>query len=224
MRRKGAGFTLIELLVVIAIIAILAAILFPVFARARENARKSSCQSNVKQLAQGVMMYAQDYDETLLDHCGQTTGICWAAGIFPYIKNVDVYYCPSSGIPRTTGWLYEFGIYRTADLGSSILFDPQLPRSYAWNLMIDNLRLSQIDKPAQVICIADSDGTGWTAPMNTCIGFTSFGATAACAAEYAHMQPRHMDGMILAFVDGHVKWYTAQAILAGFRNGTLLPS
>ncbi|NLC56989.1 MAG: DUF1559 domain-containing protein [Armatimonadetes bacterium] len=221
MRRKGAGFTLIELLVVIAIIAILAAILFPVFARARENARKSSCQSNVKQLAQGVMMYAQDYDETLLDHCGQTSGICWAAGIFPYIKNVDVYYCPSSGFSKSD---YVFGRYRSADLSAMFDFNPPLPRSYAWNLLIDNLRLSQIDKPAQVVCIADSDGFGYMAPTHSCIGFTSFGATAACAAEYAHMQPRHMDGMILAFVDGHVKWYTAQAILAGFRNGTLLPS
>ena len=61
MRRKG--FTLIELLVVIAIIAILAAILFPVFARARENARKSNCLSNLKQLGNGMMMYVQDYDE-----------------------------------------------------------------------------------------------------------------------------------------------------------------
>ena len=64
-RMRASGFTLIELLVVIAIIAILAAILFPVFAQAREAARKSSCQSNLKQIANGVMMYSQDYDETM---------------------------------------------------------------------------------------------------------------------------------------------------------------
>ncbi len=65
LRPQGHGFTLIELLVVIAIIAILAAILFPVFARARENARKAACQSNLKQIGNALMMYVQDYDETL---------------------------------------------------------------------------------------------------------------------------------------------------------------
>ena len=74
MKRKHTGFTLIELLVVIAIIAILAAILFPVFARARENARKTNCLSNLKQLGMGMLQYAQDYDETFCPSCA-TTGI-----------------------------------------------------------------------------------------------------------------------------------------------------
>ena len=93
------GFTLIELLVVIAIIAILAAILFPVFARAREKARQASCQSNLKQVTLGYLMYAQDYDEWFPGFLtGSTTGTryAWYDVIQPYIKNRQVYICPSS--------------------------------------------------------------------------------------------------------------------------------
>ena len=96
-----AGFTLIELLVVIAIIAILAAILFPVFARARENARRSSCQSNEKNLALSIMQYTQDYDEKLPSHWtdgGSYEGskLQWVNTLQPYVKNFQVFFCPSS--------------------------------------------------------------------------------------------------------------------------------
>src|SRR5688500_10666298 len=103
-----AGFTLIELLVVIAIIAILAAILFPVFAQAREAARKTACLSNLKQIGTGLMMYSQDFDET---HPGvwfgpiasapwdqpsdAATFYKWMDAIFPYVKNEQVFNCPS---------------------------------------------------------------------------------------------------------------------------------
>jgi prepilin-type N-terminal cleavage/methylation domain-containing protein/prepilin-type processing-associated H-X9-DG protein len=100
MRRRGRGFTLIELLVVIAIIAILAAILFPVFARAREKARQTSCLSNVKQLDLAALMYAQDYDEWLpCDYyaCNSSTTHARLVGqILPYIKNQQIMYCPSA--------------------------------------------------------------------------------------------------------------------------------
>jgi prepilin-type N-terminal cleavage/methylation domain-containing protein/prepilin-type processing-associated H-X9-DG protein len=123
--RRHAGFTLIELLVVIAIIAILAAILFPVFARAREKARQAACQSNLKQIALAVLMYCQDYDEKGPFYCsngrlgawpcgGQTCGMAqyYAADVnggagnigasagavlSPYIKNTQIFYCPSNG-------------------------------------------------------------------------------------------------------------------------------
>ncbi|RYX83370.1 DUF1559 domain-containing protein [bacterium] len=91
------GFTLIELLVVIAIIAILAAILFPVFARARENARRSSCQSNLKQIGLGVFQYTQDYDEKLpsrVNFGAQTQN--WREVIQPYIKSTQLFACPSN--------------------------------------------------------------------------------------------------------------------------------
>lgn len=107
--RKPAGFTLIELLVVIAIIAILAAILFPVFAKAREKARQTACLSNMKQIGLGVMMYVQDYDELYPKRYG---GACppdcendkvrsWKNMVVPYIKNMDVYKCPSNPAAQT---------------------------------------------------------------------------------------------------------------------------
>lgn len=98
---SGAGFTLIELLVVIAIIAILAAILFPVFAQAREKARQVSCLSNCKQLGLGYMMYTQDYDETFAfaERWGGA-GQGWGGRIYPYVKNRAVYTCPNDYAPR----------------------------------------------------------------------------------------------------------------------------
>ena len=95
-----AGFTLIELLVVIAIIALLAAILFPVFARARENARRATCQSNLKQLALGFHMYSQDYDDQFptgsINQIAQSYsgGVGWGGQIYPYIKSGGVFICP----------------------------------------------------------------------------------------------------------------------------------
>ncbi len=109
--QQRKGFTLIELLVVIAIIAILAAILFPVFAQARESARKTSCLSNTKQIVMGALMYVQDYDETLMSpafrRVGATTPteysnyfwgrrwMCWPELIIPYVKSLDLYTCPN---------------------------------------------------------------------------------------------------------------------------------
>jgi len=104
---RSRGFTLIELLVVIAIIAILAAILFPVFAKAREKARQSSCLSNVKQLTLGMLQYVQDFDEKfpMFVTGTPTQGEPWWVCVQPYIKNEQVYVCPSltPGAP-TTYW------------------------------------------------------------------------------------------------------------------------
>ena len=107
-----SAFTLIELLVVIAIIAILAAILFPVFARARENARRASCQSNLKQIGLGILQYAQDYDETMVRFAynsdafqqeaassgvgASTERYKWMDAIFPYVKSEQLFVCPSA--------------------------------------------------------------------------------------------------------------------------------
>src|SRR5437870_12394037 len=102
-RRQHCGFTLIELLVVIAIIAILAAILFPVFAQARDRARMSACVSNMRQIGAALLMYVQDYDETYpyirFHGEGGQQGLytyCWRNAIRPYLKSVDVMACPSN--------------------------------------------------------------------------------------------------------------------------------
>ena len=107
--RATRGFTLIELLVVIAIIAILAAILFPVFARARENARRASCGSNLKQVGLGIAQYTQDYDEKLPPQAGRDTDGpsddsgpfgSWAHRIQPYVKSTQLFKCPSNPMSR----------------------------------------------------------------------------------------------------------------------------
>src|SRR6188508_3224214 len=93
---KFRGFTLIEILVVIAIIALLAAILFPVFSRARENARRAACMSNLKQIGLAIVQYTQDYDERLPMRCNPASNISWRTFIFDYVKSTDVFRCPSN--------------------------------------------------------------------------------------------------------------------------------
>jgi len=102
--RARKGFTLIELLVVIAIIAILAAILFPVFAKAREKARQTSCSSNMRQLGLGFIQYTQDYDEKWPSvNYSTTTPSGWAQHIYSYEKSTGVYKCPDDSTQSSTG-------------------------------------------------------------------------------------------------------------------------
>jgi prepilin-type N-terminal cleavage/methylation domain-containing protein/prepilin-type processing-associated H-X9-DG protein len=113
-RRRRAdlqsGFTLIELLVVIAIIAILASILFPVFGRARENARRSSCQSNLKQIGLGIMQYTQDYDEQMPSRVVTTNPIStWKDLIQPYLKSTQIFACPSNPIAKEVTYQSSLG-------------------------------------------------------------------------------------------------------------------
>src|SRR5579871_6424892 len=151
--RVAHGFTLIELLVVIAIIAILAAILFPVFAQAREAARKTSCISNLRQINTGVAMYTQDYDESLPLNFLQdlnTTEVwfSWHDFVQPYMKSWNILICPDSEYQKTDPIhfldpYFNYGMLPTAD---SVNWPFFLTRSAAWyqnygkaNLQYDGL-------------------------------------------------------------------------------------
>ena len=181
MHKKG--FTLIELLIVIAIIAILAAILFPVFARARENARRASCQSNLKQLGLGLLQYAQDYDETntrVMFYGGtQTTRNCgdglnlstpeyhWMYAIYPYVKSGQVYNCPS-GNPRRN---YNQSNASTSYGINAWRYDGGGPFG-GGDLQADaSIRLAALADPTRTVALADTLGTasGYSVRGGVCV-------------------------------------------------------
>jgi prepilin-type N-terminal cleavage/methylation domain-containing protein len=179
-RFRRSGFTLIELLVVIAIIAILAAILFPVFAKAREAARRASCLNNMKQMGTGIMMYVQDYDETYMPRRGGgiANGGHWGYVIQPYVKNDKLWTCPSNSASANT------------TIGTPVP-DPgfRLRRSYGVNgWVFDNelfgLNAARLQAPAQNILIAehtanhdDFAGYWWGQTTYRDVGFAGHAAT-----------------------------------------------
>ncbi len=212
-KTKGQGFTLIELLVVIAIIAILAAILFPVFAKAREKARTASCQSNEKQLALAAQMYAQDYDENIGIHCCHTdtatTGVIpgftsvddgganvrWMDTLQPYIKNVQIYHCPSKA--ATAYGIGNYGIgYQL--IGSS--------PGHA------GLPLATVNRPAETILLMDSDSRYIYQPNTGSWQPIPGARPTAGQGSAAPSKDRHSGGVNVAFIDGHVKWFDANTI------------
>jgi len=191
---RGA-FTLIELLVVIAIIAILAAILFPVFGRARENARRSSCQSNLKQIALGVKQYTQDYDEKFPQEGSTTvTNPGWAYLIQPYIKSEQLFQCPSE-----TGTLVPTG---------ATVLDRSITggfTDYYYNYNLGQLNEAALVSSSNTIMNGD--------------GSESAGHYNVTSAPGTPSQGRHFDGANYSFADGHVKWLRYGKVLAGTGTG-----
>jgi prepilin-type N-terminal cleavage/methylation domain-containing protein/prepilin-type processing-associated H-X9-DG protein len=232
--QKRSGFTLIELLVVIAIIAILAAILFPVFAKVREKARATSCVSNEKQLGLAILQYVQDSDEAY--PCGQyqaagngsNSGEGWAGQIYPYIKAKGVLKCPDDSTVPPAG---------------------QIAISYAYNVHLAEASdatgnwyypgvqtLASVAAPANVVCLFEVNGSyetgadgvptlpdyhspagfGW--PNNPPNGANAY-ATGNMAVPFSpttvSVTPYHTEGSNWLACDGHVKWLLGTAVSNG---------
>lgn len=211
MNRKS-GFTLIELLVVIAIIAILAAILFPVFARAREKARQTSCLSNLKQLGLGVAMYAQDYDgfhPTMywIPIAGYNSGVSRGGltvldAINPYVKNAQIFRCPSSsevvyttnGVSQVSNYMFSCYVVLNGGATNRALLNnsfsgPTGRTDYPGPYTFD---------PANVLLMSEYPGT-----YRTWVPY--WGTT--------NPTP-HNEGQNMAFGDGHAKWMSRSQLIS----------
>lgn len=206
---RRSGFTLTELLVVIAIIAILAAILFPVFARARENARRSSCQSNLKQIALGIFQYTQDYDEKFPIYrtaMSPPNPYAWSDAIQPYMKSLQLYQCPSEPTPPTNdpvaAGYTDYALNLRLMYGDVTGADESAGDGGSKSLSI-------LTQPSITVMMTDFYATN---PTNAWIvGCDPRPCTAGLATwrdpNATNYALRHLDGMNFSFTDGHVKWY-----------------
>lgn len=236
---KPFGFTLIELLVVIAIIALLAAILFPVFARARENARKSSCANNLKQLGIAETQYAQDYDETysgsFMDTpmgVGGNNRKSFAEMLYPYVKNKQIFQCPSEQAANR---------FNNDNMGDCTLnpITCNANITYAYNSITDNNTgnsngdrannpLATIVKPSETILMFDGRGNNiggaapnygfynvWRADETDITGDYSAKGMGnwGNAGNKGNITPRyrHLEGTNILWYDGHVKYLKSTA-------------
>jgi prepilin-type N-terminal cleavage/methylation domain-containing protein/prepilin-type processing-associated H-X9-DG protein len=195
------GFTLIELLVVIAIIAILAAILFPVFARAREKARQASCQSNLKQAALASRMYGSDWDECLTPSAiADYTGAYYLFTnlLQPYCKNTQIFKCPSKSAFWDGGTTP--GTYACVQPGRTVMSNYTV--NYCVSLGYGAVKEGTLTHPAETIEYLDG----------VCPMAQPQPNPATC---YGVDPNRHNEGANCSFYDGHVKWYNAQNLLPG---------
>ncbi|MBQ0106226.1 MAG: DUF1559 domain-containing protein [Armatimonadetes bacterium] len=200
------GFTLIELLVVIAIIAILAAILFPVFAQAREKARQTSCLSNCKQIGTALQLYCDDYEETMpntfescdplepgkkflisIANIGVFNAYSWRDAIYPYVKNVNMFICPS-GRKDLTGYAYNY----------CLVYD------FNMNKRPSPIALSQIKNPSELVFCQDA----CQELANNCTRNEAWRFDIRLGGAN-----RHNDGGNVTFCDGHAKYFKRDSYL-----------
>ena len=213
--KENKGFTLIELLVVIAIIAILAAILFPVFAKARDKAQQTSCLSNLNQISKAWSMYADDYDENCPPLVGPDWVTTWSEILMAYVQNVQVYGCPSAYVPKTKAEIHGTG-----------------KLSYGWNATIFNypwagfvVSMADLTHPSETVFACDSNSANWIAlpggiswrstdPVN-------YGPGYPCRppGTVGDSAPRRHNGMVnCAFADGHAKAIEVKELIKYARN------
>jgi prepilin-type processing-associated H-X9-DG protein len=221
---------LIELLVVIAIIAILASILFPVFARARENARRTACLSNSKQIALGIQMYIQDYDDFLPYSIIRTQATpaaynTWEEALYPYTKSSQLFVCPSDA---TGGKVPSNGTYRVSYVTNITVLrtSSSIPNSAPYHI-------AKFDNPSQTIGLAETEfaptgGPGgatnyqaYTACFATGTPMTAAQAMATNSVPYTRIaHERHLGTSNYVFIDGHAKAYRLeQTIVPTFLHG-----
>jgi prepilin-type N-terminal cleavage/methylation domain-containing protein/prepilin-type processing-associated H-X9-DG protein len=229
LRRRRGGFTLIELLVVIAIIAILAAILFPVFAQAREKARAASCMSNNKQIALSFSMYKQDYDETYPPAVDTVTNLWWEQSVSPYIKSSNVggiLTCPS-GASRAWAYSMNWSMSGASDATASRPSDTILSADAAQAPKEANTVVAKTDPayglpqaaPEFLYTVIGSGEALWTTPPNFKSVKGDPNATILLSKESGGTLPnddandaiglmryRHNQGVNAAFCDGHTKY------------------
>jgi len=236
---KKLAFTLVELLVVIAIIAILAAILFPAFARARENARRSSCLSNTKQLGLGIMQYVQDYDTLYpIGNTTQTTsatsytnGRGYAAAIFPYVKSNQIFVCPSdtgtTATPTSTisyGFNSNMAIY--ADKSASGPSVPAVTNEAKLVAPVKTVILFEVTgiggtTAAFIPSQSESQscaGAGYNPPQpGNCNYDTGYlgNVNSSPAPRFQNQVGRHLEGANYTFADGHAKWLRPLTVRGG---------
>jgi prepilin-type N-terminal cleavage/methylation domain-containing protein/prepilin-type processing-associated H-X9-DG protein len=249
MKSKKKGFTLIELLVVIAIIAILAAILFPVFSRAREQARKAACLSNGKQIGTALMMYVQDWDETYpfwVLPCSpagfqQNGGLFPTEQLQPYMKNWDVWRCPSAAPTQGYAWSMCYpGVWGRPQNNQICTYGFNAALVTSWSCSKQAVKLSQLKGPSEDPIIADCNIVLWhsyatcgfengsTVGVARGVAFSNYpdcwhGGGCINNAGYNLCDPaqlqqaidkysRHTGGSVLIFADGHAKWYPVMKI------------
>lgn len=235
---RHKAFTLIELLVVISIIAVLAAILFPVFARAREQARKAACQSNLKQIGIAVMMYVQDYDETY-PIANRGTNLRFYQVLEPYTKSTQVWICPTAGPVTTNGSarLYSGG-YGWNICGTSALATSSAPTGNGFGFSVNapctptghpGVKLAGVPEPANTVLATEPISNGYQGNGLYFIGGNGarylpvlhggqVGPFYNTAATTIAGEPKSTEGGgNYLFADGHVKYMTNSFALANRR-------